>query len=144
MLAENAPLPRVEEGDWIVIHDVGGYTLGLWSRHSNRGLPLVLGYSAKPWRFRVLLEGESRKTWCDSGEGDRRPRVRARDPAIQTASATSVEAIDSIHKTLVRKWKAQGRADKGIATMLNAYVPKHLLTRLHASAKSYRLPPRER
>jgi diaminopimelate decarboxylase len=58
ILAEDLLLPRVEEGDWIVIHDVGGYTLGLWSRHCNRGLPLVLGYSANPWRFRVLLEGE--------------------------------------------------------------------------------------
>ena len=58
ILAEDVLLPRVEEGDWIVIHDVGGYTLSLWSRHCNRGLPLVLGYSANPWRFRVLLEGE--------------------------------------------------------------------------------------
>ncbi|HEY3202638.1 MAG TPA: hypothetical protein VGL03_03150, partial [Thermoanaerobaculia bacterium] len=26
---------------------------------SNRGLPLVLGYSTNPWRFRVLLAGET-------------------------------------------------------------------------------------
>ena len=58
ILAEDVLLPRIEEGDWIVIHDVGGYTLSLWSRHCNRGLPLVLGYSGNPWRFRVLLEGE--------------------------------------------------------------------------------------
>ena len=59
LLAEDIHLPRIEEGDWIVIHDIGGYTLGLWSRHCNRGLPLVLGYSTNPWRFRVLLAGET-------------------------------------------------------------------------------------
>ena len=59
LLAEDIQLPRVEEGDWIVIHDVGGYTLGLWSRHCSRGLPLVLGYSTDPWRFQVLLAGET-------------------------------------------------------------------------------------
>lgn len=59
ILAEGIDLPRVEEGDWIVLHDAGGYTLGLWSRHCNRGLPKVLGYHADPWRFRVLLAGES-------------------------------------------------------------------------------------
>lgn len=58
ILAEEAVLPRVEAGDWIVLHDAGGYTLGLWSRHCNRGLPRVLGYRADPWRFQVLLAGE--------------------------------------------------------------------------------------
>jgi diaminopimelate decarboxylase len=47
ILAEDIPLPRVEEGDWIVIHGIGGYTpWACGSRHCNRGLPLVLGYSA--------------------------------------------------------------------------------------------------
>jgi diaminopimelate decarboxylase len=58
VLARNIELPRVDEGDWIILHDVGGYTLGLWSRHCNRGLPMVLGYKAHPTRFQVLLAGE--------------------------------------------------------------------------------------
>ena len=58
LVAEDVDLPLVEEGDWIVIHDAGGYTIGLWSRHCNRGLPPVLGYETDPWRFRTLLAGE--------------------------------------------------------------------------------------
>lgn len=59
ILAEGAMLPRIEEGDWVILHDTGGYTLSMWSRHCNRGLPLVLGYTADPWQFRTLLAGES-------------------------------------------------------------------------------------
>ncbi len=59
LLTQDIHLPRIEEGDWIVLHDVGGYTLSLWSRHCNRGLPLVLGYSGNPWQFQVLLAGET-------------------------------------------------------------------------------------
>jgi diaminopimelate decarboxylase len=58
LLAEDVELPLVEEDDWIVIHDAGGYTIGLWSRHCNRGLPLVLGYDSNPWQFRTLFGGE--------------------------------------------------------------------------------------
>lgn len=59
ILADNVLLPRIEEGDWIILHDTGAYTLSLWSRHCNRGLPLVLGYSAEPLQFRVLFSGET-------------------------------------------------------------------------------------
>lgn len=58
VLARDIALPRIDEGDWIILHDVGAYTLGLWSRHCNRGLPLVLGYSGRPPLFSVLLAGE--------------------------------------------------------------------------------------
>ncbi|MDI3282188.1 diaminopimelate decarboxylase [Polyangium sp. 15x6] len=44
VLAKGLALPRVDPGDFVVIHDVGAYTLGMWSRHCSRGLPLVLGY----------------------------------------------------------------------------------------------------
>lgn len=59
VLASDMMLPRIDEGDWIILHDVGAYTLGLWSRHCNRALPRVLGYTARPMRFHVLLAGES-------------------------------------------------------------------------------------
>jgi len=39
--------------------------------------------------------------------------------------------IDIIHQTLVAGWKAQGHGQKKIDALWNAYVPKHLLTRLH-------------
>ena len=45
VLAKGLSLPVIEPNDWIIIRDVGAYTLSLWSRHCNRGIPLVLGYS---------------------------------------------------------------------------------------------------
>jgi diaminopimelate decarboxylase len=61
ILAENVKLPRIEEGDWIVLHDTGAYTLSLWSRHCNRGLPPVLGYITEPLQLNVLFPGETSK-----------------------------------------------------------------------------------
>ena len=40
--------------------------------------------------------------------------------------------IDLIHKTMAKKWKAQGHGEKQDSEVLwNEYVPKHLLPRLH-------------
>jgi len=44
VLARGIMLPNVEPGDWIVFRDTGAYTLSMWSRHCNRGIPRVLGY----------------------------------------------------------------------------------------------------
>jgi len=51
-------LPRVEEGDYLIIHDVGGYTLSMWSRYNSRQVPSVLGYRQMS-NFEVLKERES-------------------------------------------------------------------------------------
>lgn len=42
-LARNTELPTVNEGDWLLISDVGANTYGLWSRHCTRRIPKVLG-----------------------------------------------------------------------------------------------------
>jgi hypothetical protein len=57
--------------------------------------------------------------------------VQILDPATGTGTFL-VEVIDIIHKTMVAKWKAHGHGEKKIASLWNEYVPKHLLTRLHA------------
>jgi len=56
--------------------------------------------------------------------------VQILDPATGTGTFL-VEVIDLIHKTLVAKWKAQGRGEEKIDALWNEYVPTHLLTRLH-------------
>lgn len=56
--------------------------------------------------------------------------VRILDPAAGTGTFL-VEAIGSIHRTLTTKWRAQGHDEDEIEALWNAYVPKHLLTRLH-------------
>jgi diaminopimelate decarboxylase len=57
MLAKDVVLPRTEEGDYLVIHDTGGYTLGMWSRYNSRFMPMVLGYHQH--QFEILKQKES-------------------------------------------------------------------------------------
>ena len=56
ILAKNLILPAIEEGDFIIIHDTGGYTLSMWSRYNSRFVPRVLGYHGD--RFQILKERE--------------------------------------------------------------------------------------
>ena len=42
-LAKEREFPEVEEGDLLVIHDCGGYTLGMWSRYCSRLMPEIVG-----------------------------------------------------------------------------------------------------
>jgi diaminopimelate decarboxylase len=60
LLARDVPLPPLEEGDFLVIRDVGAYTLGMWSRHCSRGIPAVIGYEpGRPEPLRVLRPAET-------------------------------------------------------------------------------------
>jgi diaminopimelate decarboxylase len=43
VIARSVLLPPIQPGDFVLVRDVGAYTLGMWSRHCSRGLPLVLG-----------------------------------------------------------------------------------------------------
>ncbi len=55
-LGVSMPLPRVEEGDLVVVRDVGAYAMGLWSRHCSRGMPPVWGHQGGRWN--LLRRGE--------------------------------------------------------------------------------------
>lgn len=60
ILAPNAVLPEIEAGDLLMVCDVGAYTLSMWSRHCNRGIPMVVGYTnGHNARFRVLRARET-------------------------------------------------------------------------------------
>ena len=56
ILAKNVILPVVEEGDYLVIHDTGGYTFSMWSRYNSRQTPRIIGYSGNS--FTILKERE--------------------------------------------------------------------------------------
>jgi diaminopimelate decarboxylase len=56
ILAKNVILPEIEEGDYIVIHDSGGYTFSMWSRYNSRFAPRILGYQGDA--FEILKERE--------------------------------------------------------------------------------------
>ena len=58
MLATDLKLPVVNEGDYLLIHDAGAYTLSMWSRYNSRLIPKVAGYYTGDEDFEVLKERE--------------------------------------------------------------------------------------
>jgi len=59
VIATDLELPEVESGDYILIHDVGAYTLSMWSRYNSRQMPKVIGYDSSVNEFRILKERET-------------------------------------------------------------------------------------
>ncbi len=58
------------------------------------------------------------------------PKVMILDPA--TGTGTFLETvIEVIHETMTKKWQREGLTESQIHAAWNAYVPKHLLPRLH-------------
>ena len=43
IVARNVELPEASEGDYIVIHDTGGYTFSMWSKYVSRLFPKIIG-----------------------------------------------------------------------------------------------------
>ena len=58
ILAREIYLPHVEEGDYVVLLDVGAYTLSMWSRYNSRQLPAVLAYDEQENAITTLRERE--------------------------------------------------------------------------------------
>ena len=58
------------------------------------------------------------------------PFVQILDPATGTGTFL-VEVIDLIQKTMIAKWQAESHDKTKIEMLWNAYVPEHLLPRLH-------------
>lgn len=59
ILSKEVVLPEVEEGDYILIHDAGAYTLSMWSRYNSRQVPKVIGYHNDGEKFEILKQRES-------------------------------------------------------------------------------------
>ena len=61
IIARDLELPVVEEGDYILIHDAGAYTLSMWSRYNSRQMPKVIGYYNENDIFETIMERESKE-----------------------------------------------------------------------------------
>ncbi len=59
IIAQDIELPELEEGDYVIIHDTGAYTLSMWNRHLSRQIPLTMGYFNKGNKFILIKEKES-------------------------------------------------------------------------------------
>ena len=46
-LAKDVELPKVEVGDWIIIHETGGYTMAMYSKFNSILPSPVYAYRAK-------------------------------------------------------------------------------------------------
>jgi diaminopimelate decarboxylase len=57
LIARDRSLPAIAEGDWLLIRDVGAYSLSMWSRHCSRSMPPVIGLDGS--RLRVLRQAET-------------------------------------------------------------------------------------
>jgi diaminopimelate decarboxylase len=57
VIARHVMLPPIEPGDFIVVRDVGAYTLGMWSHHCSRAIPIVIGHDGE--RLQVLRARET-------------------------------------------------------------------------------------
>lgn len=44
VLTRGVLLPAIDPGDFVLIRDVGAYTMSMWSRYCSRSLPVVLGH----------------------------------------------------------------------------------------------------
>lgn len=61
-LAKKIYVPRVEAGDWLVVHDTGGYTTAMYSKYNSRQVPDLYAYkrsSSEMYQFSVLKNRET-------------------------------------------------------------------------------------
>jgi diaminopimelate decarboxylase len=61
VIARDLELPVVEEGDFVLIHDAGAYTLSMWSRYNSRQMPKVIAYSIENDLFEIIRERETKE-----------------------------------------------------------------------------------
>jgi diaminopimelate decarboxylase len=59
IIASGISLPTIAEGDYVLIHDTGAYTLSMWSRYNSRQIPKVVGVSGNKNKFEILRKRET-------------------------------------------------------------------------------------
>ncbi|KKQ08214.1 MAG: LysA protein [Candidatus Pacebacteria bacterium GW2011_GWF1_36_5] len=57
IIARDIELPKADEGDYLVIHDTGAYTFGMWSKYVSRMFPKIIGITGKS--FEIIRNRET-------------------------------------------------------------------------------------
>ena len=57
IVARNVELPEAREGDYLVIHDTGGYTFGMWSNYVSRMFPKIISKEGN--HYSIIRERET-------------------------------------------------------------------------------------
>lgn len=65
IIANDLALPVVTEGDYLLIHDAGAYTLSMWSRYNSRQIPKVIAYRTDRDSFEILKDRELKEDLFD-------------------------------------------------------------------------------
>ncbi|MHC1775613.1 MAG: hypothetical protein AB9834_09390 [Lentimicrobium sp.] len=65
VIDKDMELPVASEGDFLLIHDAGAYTLSMWSRYNSRQIPKVIGYRPGQMIFEVIKGRESKEDLFD-------------------------------------------------------------------------------
>jgi len=65
IIANELALPVVTEGDYLLIHDAGAYTLSMWSRYNSRQIPKVIAYRTDQDFFEIIKDRECKEDLFD-------------------------------------------------------------------------------
>ncbi|MBD3168356.1 MAG: diaminopimelate decarboxylase [candidate division Zixibacteria bacterium] len=59
MIEQEITLPEVKQGDYLIFHDVGAYTLSMWSRYNSRQIPKIIGYYSSSDEMSIIKDREA-------------------------------------------------------------------------------------
>jgi len=125
---EYDPIDRIRRGEFYTPRPVVSYIVRSVDKLLRTEFGLEDGLAdTTPWGE---MAERHRNLKIPEGVSPNHAFVQILDPACGTGTFL-VEVIDLIHKTMVEKWRREGRLELELNNLWNDYVPRQLLPRLH-------------